>query len=485
MSLAGRVTASLLLLCSFARLAVAQATPPAPAASVPAPATAETGPSSGPTLAFDPEAATREWLAKVPAADKARSDAYFEGGYWLQLWGLLYGLGVGWLLLGTGISRRLRELAERTVRFDWMRASRFGWLRTLHSRWLQKLRFFWLQTVIYALGYILLTTALGFPLGVYTGFLREHSYGLSNQTFGQWLSDEGKGLGIGLAVGAVGITLLYAVLRRAPRTWWVWGAVVAVALLAVVVVIAPVYIEPLFNEYTRLEDPKIRDPILLMAQANGVPAHDVWVVDASRQSKRISANVSGFLGTERIALNDNLLRRCTPAEIEAVMGHELGHYVLNHVYEDFVNLGLVILLGFAFVHATFEKVRSRWGARWGVAGVEDPAGLPLLVALLAVAFFVMTPLANTIIRSAEAEADAFGLNTAQQPDGFASVALKLGEYRKLDPGPIEELIFFDHPSGRNRILRAMRWKAAHAARGSVGAGATSPPSPSVAWPPPG
>jgi Zn-dependent protease with chaperone function len=91
--------------------------------------------------------------------------------------------------------------------------------------------------------------------------------------------------------------------------------------------------------------------------------------------------------------------------------------------------------------------------------VEDPAGLPLLSALLSLFLFLTSPVLNTIIRSNEVEADAFGLNAARQPDGFAAVALKLGEYRKLDPGPIEELLFFDHPSGRNRILMAMRWKA--------------------------
>jgi STE24 endopeptidase len=442
MGLAGRVSASLLVCCAVASLALAQpAGSPAPASS-PATASAPAGTSSSaalpaPTPAFDPEAATRDWLARVPPAQKERSDAYFEGGYWLRLWGLLYTLGVAWALLGSGVSRRLRELAERTTRF----------------------RF--LQTAIYAVGYTLLTFVLGFPLSVYEDFFREHHYGLSNLGFGGWMNDEAKGLAVGLVIGAIAYAVLYAVLRRAPRTWWLWGALATLALLGVVLVVAPVFIAPLFNKYTRLTDPALRDPILRMAQANGVPAHDVWVFDASKQSKRISANVSGFLGTERVSLNDNLLARCTPAEVEAVMGHELGHYVLNHVWEGFVELGLVVLLGFVFLRGTFERVRARWGGSWGIRGVDDPAGLPLLGALLAVYFFVMTPVVNTIIRVNEAEADIFGLDTSRQPDGFASVALKLGEYRKLDPAPLEEVLFFDHPSGRSRILMAMRWKAVH------------------------
>ncbi|HET9766012.1 MAG TPA: M48 family metallopeptidase [Thermoanaerobaculia bacterium] len=453
---AGRLVASLFVLCALvlgASVAVAQASAPATtpelsahpeghgttasggaAHSTPAPPAAAV---PAPTPTFDPQAATRAWLAKVPAADKQRSDAYFEGGYWLQLWDLLYTLAVAWLLLGTGISRRLRELAQRTTRF-----------RPL-------------QTGIYALGYMLLTFVLGFPLAAYASFFREHKYGLSNQTFSAWLGDLAKGLAITLIFGTALAVIVYAVVRRFPRTWWLWAAGVVLALLAVVIIIAPVYIAPLFNEYTPLTDAKVRDPILRMAQANGVPADNVWVFDASKQTKRISANVSGFLGTERVSLNDNLLERATLPEIESVMGHELGHYVLNHVYEDFLELGIIVVLGLAFVFFTFEPTRRRWGRRWGVTGPDDAAGLPLLWALLAVFLFLATPAFNTIIRSNEAEADAFGLNAARQPDGFASIALKLGEYRKLDPGPVEEWLLFDHPSGKNRILMAMRWKAAH------------------------
>lgn len=436
---AGRSVASLLVLCAFVLcpLAVLAQTAPAPPPAATPEAASAAAPAPPPTPAFDAEAATREWLAKVPAADKARSDAYFEGGYWLDLWDLLYGLAVAWLLLGTGVSRRLRELAQRTIRF-----------RPL-------------QAAVYAIGYLLLVVVLTFPFSVYRGFFREHQYGLSNQTFGEWIGDLGKGLGVSLILGTLGLMLLYGVLRRAPRTWWIWGSLVMLVLLAVVVILAPVYINPLFNKYERLTDARVRDPILRMAQANGVPAHDVWWFDASKQTKRISANVSGFLGTERVSLNDNLLERATLPEIEAVMGHELGHYVLNHVYEGFFELGLVIVVGFVFLRFSFDRVRRRWGGRWGVTGVDDPAGLPLFVALFSLYLFVASPVINTIVRTNEAEADAFGLNAARQPDGFASIALKLGEYRKLDPGKVEELLFFDHPSGRNRILMAMRWKAAH------------------------
>ena len=178
--------------------------------------------------------------------------------------------------------------------------------------------------------------------------------------------------------------------------------------------------------------------------------------------------MSGVLGTMRISLNDNLLRRASPAGVEAVMGHEMGHYVLNHVYEAIIFLALVFLVGFAFLRWAFGKAVARWGERWGVRGIADVAGLPLLAAVFSIYFLILMPFLNTFIRTNEAEADIFGLNAARQPDAFAEVSLMLSEYRKLAPGPVEEWIFFDHPSGRNRILMAMQWEAENLRRGGSG-----------------
>jgi STE24 endopeptidase len=225
--------------------------------------------------------------------------------------------------------------------------------------------------------------------------------------------------------------------------------------------IAPVYIAPLFNQYKKLEDTKIKDPILSMARANGIPATDVYEFDASRQSNRVSANVSGFANTLRISLNDNLLQRCTLPEIETTMGHEMGHYVLNHAYKGLVIFGVVIVIGFAFLNWGIGFALARWGEKWEIRRVTDVAVLPLAMIVFSTYLFLMTPVTNTITRDMEYEADMYGLNSARQPDGEANVDLMLGEYRKLDPGPLEELLFYDHPSGRTRITAAMRWKAEH------------------------
>ena len=386
---------------------------------------------------FDPAAATEAWLATVPADKRARSDAYFEGGYWLQLWNFLLGAAIALLLLAGRWSSRMRDLAERITRRKP------------------------LQTLLYFAQYVLVSTLLTFPLTVYEGFFREHAYGLATQGFGAWLGDQAKGLALSLIFGGLLVALLYGIFRKLSRTWWIWGAVATLAFLVLSLAIGPVFIEPLFNQYTKLENPAVKGPILRLARANGVTAADVWVVDASRQTTRVSANVAGFLGTERIALNDNLLNKCTLPEIETVMAHEIGHYVLNHMFKSLLFFGLVIVAGFAFVKWGFAACVRRWGARWGVAGIGDVAGLPLLLLLLSVFFFALTPVTNTYIRVQEVEADLFALNAARQPDGEAAVDLKLGEYRKLAPGPVEEFLFFDHPSGQTRILMAMRWKAEH------------------------
>jgi STE24 endopeptidase len=184
-------------------------------------------------------------------------------------------------------------------------------------------------------------------------------------------------------------------------------------------------------------------------------------MDASRQTTRISANVSGLFGTLRITLNDNLLKRCSLPQIEAVLGHEIGHYVLNHLYKGIVFLGILIVIGFAFFRSAFDALWRRHGGRWGVRGVADVAGMPLFTILIVSYLFVLTPVTNSLTRAQEIEADMFGLNASRQPDGFAEVALKLSDYRKLDPGKLEEIVFYDHPSGRTRIFAAMRWKAEH------------------------
>ncbi len=407
-------------------------------------------PATSPQAGFDARKATNAYLAEVHGAARARSDAYFEGGYVLILVDTFYAVIVSAILLWLRISAKMRDFARKLTR----------------SR-------FW-QVPIYAVLFTILTAAMTFPLTLYKDFLREHAYGLSNQTFPQWLSDFGIGFGVNITTFVILSTVIYAVIRGARKTWWIWGTLVTVIFMAFDIAISPVFIAPLFNHYEALKEGPLKTEILSLARADGIPATNVYEFDASRQTKRVSANVSGLFGTTRISLNDNLLKRCTPDEIIAVLGHEMGHYVLDHVAVLITWMGLLIFVGFAFVNWGFGRAVDLFGSAWDVRTIDDPAGLPVIMALFSIFTLFATPVSNTIVRTAEAQADIFGVNAVRKPDGFAQAALILAEYRKLDPSPLEEFVFYDHPSGRSRIYMMMRWKAEHLNDPDIRNGPVSP-----------
>jgi len=387
--------------------------------------------------AFDVDAATRAYLATVNGVARAKSDAYFEGGYWLILWNAVVGIAVAWAFLHFGYAARLSAWATRVT----------GTRR-------------WLATLLWAVGFLVATSLAGFPWTIYTDFFREHQYGLSTQNFGQWFGDAAKNFAISVPLTALGITAIMAGVRASPRRWWIYAGVVSVGVAAFFSLLAPVVIEPLFNKYTPMAASPLRDRILKVAQGNGVPVTNVLVVDASRQTTRVSANVAGFGPTARVALNDNLLNTHDDAGILAVMGHETGHYVLGHSVSLLVGFGVLIVIGFATVQVAVPALVARH-PRWSVAGIGDPAAVAVATIVLTLLFLVLTPVTNSLTRFHEAQADAFGLNAARAPDGEARVDLLLGKYRKLEPTPFEEAVFFDHPSGYTRIHQAMAWKAAH------------------------
>lgn len=401
--------------------------------------------AAGPALAqqatpptFDVERATQAYMAMLSGPARARSDAYFEGGYWLLLWSFLVGAAINLAFLHFGWSSRLSAWAERKSGGRPFRRS-----------------------LLWAAPYIVATFALGLPWAIYTGFVREHQYGLSTQGFGEWFGEQLVGLVIATIVGALAIAGLLALVRRTGDRWWGIGTVATVAFMAFLLLLAPVFVEPLFNKYAPMQPGPLRERILSMARANSVPADNVYVVDQSRQTTRISANVAGLGPTIRIALNDNLLNQGSAAEVRAVMGHELGHYVLNHSFSLLFGFGLVILFGYLAIARIVPAMLRRWGVRWGVTSMSDPAAVPAAAIVLAAYLLLATPFTNSLIRVHEQAADVFGLNAARAPDGFATVAMKLSTYRKIEPGKWEEILFFDHPSGRTRVETAMRWKAEH------------------------
>ena len=389
--------------------------------------------------AFDPEEATRAYLATLNGAARAKSDAYFEGGYWIGLWSSLVGIVSYLLMLRLGWSAKWSAWASRVTKRHW------------------------LQPALYSLPFGLVGMLLMLPWTIYDGFVREKQYGLMNQSFPAWAGEQGIALLVGLVTTAIFFTIVFAVIRRAPRSWWLWASGATMVLLALMVMIAPVFIAPLFNKYTPMAEGPMRTRILDMAHAQHIPADNVYVFDASKQTKRISANVSGLGPTIRISLNDNLLNRSSPEGVMAVMGHEMGHYVLGHIAKSLVYLTFLAVGLFFLLWWSAPRLLARYGQRWGIKDVSDPAVAPLFSIVITLVFLLLTPLLNTMTRVSESEADAFGLEAARQPDGFAMTAMQLSEYRKLEPTALEEKIFYDHPSGRTRVRMAMEWKAKHLA----------------------
>lgn len=386
---------------------------------------------------FDPDAATRAYLDTLQGAARAKSDAYFEGGYWLLLWGTFAAVLSELLVLYTGLSARFRDWAERVTQRKF------------------------LQYMLYALPYGAFGTIVLLPWTIYTSFIREKQYDLMNLSFGGWLGEQGIAFVISTIVGAFIIACVISGIARSPRRWWVWASGFTAAFLAFFIMVAPVFISPLFNTYTEMPKSPLRDRIVAMAASQNVPAEHIYVFDQSKQHKRISANVSGLGPTIRISLNDNLLNRSTPDEVAAVMGHELGHYVLGHVWKSVIAFTLIFTLAFFIASRIVPGILSRYGERWKLRGVADVAAVPVYSMVLAVFMLVTTPITKSVIRINESEADAFGLDVAKAPDGFASVAMKLSEYRKIEPTPLEEILFYDHPSGKTRVSMAMQWKAKH------------------------
>jgi len=383
--------------------------------------------------------------------DQTRQKRYAHGRYALSLAGSAWGFLVLVFLLRSRLSSRMREeVGRRTRRPN-------------------------LVVFVYFALFVVVTSLLSLPLELYGGYFREKEYGFANQTLAQWFGDWAKGLAIGIVLGGIFAVALYAVIRRFPRRYWLIGAAVAMAFTIFAVAVEPVFIAPLFNKFTPLAPGPLKTRLLDLAHAQGIPAHDVYEVDASRQSGHTNAYVAGLLGTERIVIYDTLLKTQTPREVVAVMGHEMGHYVLRHLWKGLAFGSALILLGAWLVQRLYPKIAAGRGERWGIGGISDVAGLPLVLLVVSVFSFFAAPAANAFSRWEEHQADAFSLDVVRDPDALAAGFAKFNtvDLSEYDPPRWIELWFYTHPSLQHRIEFCERWKQEHGAPGIPGAKAES------------
>jgi STE24 endopeptidase len=388
---------------------------------------------------IDPAAETARWLATMSPEETARAVAYTQGGHWLLLGGAVVSLVVAWLIV------------------------RLGWLSAIRDRMQRRRLRPKLASLVIGVVYLLLDFVLMLPWSIYQGWWRETQYGLTEQPLAGWLTEAALGAAISTVFTGLLIVGLYFIIRRARRLWWAWGAGLAAAALVFMLLVSPILIEPLFNTYTPAPDGPVRDAVVELAHKTGTPDDKIYIYNGSKQSDRYTANVSGLFGSARVAMSDVMFTKGADlAEVRGVVGHEMGHYVHMHSLWMTAVMILLAALGFFLVDRLYPLAKRLLGAR-RVGDISDPAGLPVLAAILTVLGLLATPITNTLIRTIEADADHFSLVHANEPDGLSRALVKTAEYRAPSPSALEEFVFYDHPSVENRVRKAMEWKAAHPA----------------------
>ncbi|GGL23117.1 M48 family metalloprotease [Caulobacter rhizosphaerae] len=386
---------------------------------------------------FDPAAATAAYLAQLPPEAHAKATAYTQGGHWLLLWGFVVSALVSVLIVRWGVLVVLRRRLER-----------------------RKARPV-LVSLVVGVVYLLVDSVLSLPWSIYADWWRQKQYGLTSQAFAGWLGEQAISTAIGAVLFGLFLTALYALIRKAPRSWWLWSGGLTAVFITVMMVLAPIYIEPIFNRYTPAPAGPVRDQVVAMARANGIPADKIFVYDGSKQSNAYTANVSGLFGSARVAMSDTMFKQGADlAEVRGVVGHEMGHYAHHHALWIAGVMSLLAIVAFFLVDRLFAPVAALMSAET-VRGLADPAGLPVLAVILGLLGLLGQPVTNSLIRIAESDADHYSLVHFNEPDGLSKALVKTIEYRAATPGRLEEILFYDHPAVGNRIRRAMDWKAAH------------------------
>ncbi|MBO9561076.1 MAG: M48 family metallopeptidase [Caulobacter sp.] len=386
---------------------------------------------------FDPAAATAAYLAQLPPEAHAKATAYTQGGHWLLLWGFLVSVLVSFVIVRWGVLVGLRRRLER-------RKSRPV-----------------LVSLVVGIVYLFIDGVLSLPWSAYSAWWRQKQYGLTSQAFGGWLGEAAISLAISAVLFGLFLTALYALIRKAPRSWWLWSGGLTAVFITIMMVLSPIYIEPIFNHYTPAPAGPVRDQVVAMAKANGIPSDKIFVYNGSKQSNAYTANVSGVFGSARVAMSDTMFKQGGDlAEVRGVVGHEMGHYAHHHALWIAGVMSLLAVVVFFLVDRLFAPVCALLGGDT-IKGLADPAGLPVLSVILAVLSLLGTPLTNSLIRIAESDADRYSLEHFNEPDGLSKALVKTIEYRAATPSRLEEMLFYDHPAVGNRIRRAMDWKAAH------------------------
>lgn len=372
----------------------------------------ESAADNGPTSAMkvSATAVNEKGFITVPEPSE-RTLNYHRSGNVLWVFSKVWGALVPAVILFTGFSARIRNFA-----------------RNVGRKW-----FFIIG--IYVVIYIIVNFLIDFPLNVYQGFIRQHAYQLSNQSFIQWLTDSIKSLMVLTIIGALFLWIPYLLLEKSPRRWWVYTAMAAVPFLLLVMLIQPIWIAPLFDDFGPMRNKGLEERVLQLAERAGIEEGEVLEVNKSEDTTMLNGYVTGFLGTKRIVLWDTLIEKLNPNQVLVVMGHEMGHYVLGHIWQLVLFFSFLILLILYAVHRTAAIMIGRFQHHFGFDKLSDIASLPLLVLLFSVFLLAVTPVVFAFTRHLEGEADRFGLEITQDNHAMATGLLFLQDQNLNHPRP--------------------------------------------------
>jgi len=372
--------------------------------------------------------ATEEPVYPLSPERKAKLIAYSKFNNLWRFADFFIGFGLTCLILFTGLSAKLRNFANKG------RYKFFIW---------------WLYLILFAVVYYIIS----FPFDYYRGFVVESDFGFMNQTFGEWFMDTLKSLGLTAILGILPLWLLYFIVERSKK-WWLWFGLGTIPILILLVVIAPVFISPIFNEFTPLKNKDLETKILNLASHAGLEGSKVFEVDGSKQSSKVNAYVTGLFNTKRIVLYDTIIKGFTDDEIMFVMGHEMGHYVMHHIWQGLAVAIVMVMLFFWLTSVYIQRFINRFKSKLKFENLADIASLPLVLLFINVIGFVAQPIDNTFSRYLEHQSDIYGMDISQVSGESAAIAFdKLAAFNLSDPepNPIIEFWFYNHPSLAKRM----------------------------------
>ena len=420
-----------LALLMHSRVTFAQA-PPGPIAPAP-----QEQPAPGTPEAHEQQMAKMVTEYTLPPDVYQKAERLSKIRLALIFGGTIYGLVMLWLMLRWKVAPKYRDWAEGAS-----------------GKWFA-------QVLVFSPLLILTMDVLGLPLEIYEHAV-SRSYGLSVQGWGSWAWDWTKGEFIGVIMGMIGILILYAVIRKSPRRWWFYFWLASLPLIVCLTFLQPLVIDPVFHKFEPLaqKDPELTASLEQMVQRAGanIPPERMFLMGEAVKGTDLNAYVTGFGASKRMVVYDTTVAKMNTPEITLVMGHETGHYVLNHIPKGLLIAAVGLFIVFYLGYRCLGWLLGRWGTRWGIRGVEDLASLPALLLLLSIISFIGSPVSNAVSRYFEHQADQYALEVTHGliPDQgqVAAQAFEILGATNLeypDPSPLNVLMTYDHPPARDRV----------------------------------